>query len=64
MKLPKIVTGSQLPHGVEEVLMNQARIESERRANFRHDWLIALFGVIGGGVMGFLTSLVFWLLTG
>lgn len=64
MKLPKIVTGEQLPAGVELALAKQAKEEAELRANRRHDWLIASFGVIGGGVMGFIASLIFWLITG
>ena len=35
-----------------------------RKAQRRHDWLIASFGILGGGVMGFLTSLIFWPISG
>lgn len=37
--------------------------ERIRKKQNRHDWLIAIFSVLGGAVSGFLTSLIFWLIT-
>lgn len=34
-----------------------------RKKQFSHDWKIAIFSTLGGAVAGFLTSLLFWLLT-
>lgn len=38
------------------------REEEIRKKQNRHDWLIALFSILGGTFSGFVTSLVFWLI--
>lgn len=35
--------------------------EEKRRREYRHDWRIAVFSVIGGAVSGGIVSLIFWL---
>ncbi len=40
-----------------------AQKEQELQDKYRHDWLIAAFGTIGGAIMGLITSIVFWLIT-
>lgn len=62
-KKPHIANGDFLPHGVSLEIMKQEKEKHLLKAQRRHDWLIALFGVIGGGAMGFITSLVFWLMS-
>lgn len=34
-----------------------------KKMQFRHNWKIAIFNTIGGAIAGFITSLIFWLLT-
>ncbi len=65
IQIPTLATGTVVPRGTGD--FEQARELKEkhlRKARRRHDWLIASFGVLGGGVMGFLTSLIFWLISG
>lgn len=63
IEIPAIARGAVLPYGVEAELMNQEKEKILRKQQRRHDWRIAIFGGLGGGVMGFLTSLLFWLMT-
>ena len=37
--------------------------KEEIRQQRAHNWHIAVFSSVAGGVMGFLTSLAFWLIT-
>lgn len=63
IEIPAIARGEVLPHGIGEELMKQEKEKILLKQQHRHDWRIAIFGVVGGGVMGFLTSLLFWLIT-
>lgn len=59
MKLPSIITGGVVPHYVYEKSAQEEKEHKQRK----HDWRIALFSVLGGGVMGLITSFIFWLCT-
>lgn len=48
---------------VSEVNRANAKEKDREKRQFRHNWKIAIFGVLGGGIAGFITSLLFWLLT-
>lgn len=37
--------------------------KEERKAAYTHDWRIAVFSSIFGAIAGFVTSLIFWLIT-
>lgn len=39
------------------------KAEEDRKRQFRHDWRIAIFSILGGSISGFVTSLIFWLIT-
>jgi len=41
----------------------RSAVASELKQVKRHDWTIAIFGVIGGAVAGLVMSLVLWLIT-
>lgn len=43
-------------------IQNEFESEKDVRAS-RHDWLIAIFGVIGGAVAGGMVSILVWLIT-
>lgn len=60
---PKLASGKVLPDGLEHALFEKEKEEFLRKEQRRHDWLVASFGVIGGGVMGLITSLLFWFIT-
>lgn len=59
VKPPSIVAGEVVPCSVYE----KAAQEEKEKKQRRHEWAIAIFGVIGGGIMGFVSSLIFWLCT-
>lgn len=63
MRIPNIVSGKVIPSGVDLEIIKQEKENMIRKQSRKHDWIIAIFSVIGGGVMGFLTSLIFWLCT-
>lgn len=63
LKIPKIASGAWLPPGVEAYLAKKDAEQRARKQQLRHDWLIAIFGIFGGAVSGFLSSLLFWLIT-
>ena len=43
--------------------MNEANAASEQKQQFRHDWKIAIFNTVAGGIAGLITSIIFWLIT-
>ena len=45
-----------------EKIQAEQKAEKLRKQQYRHDWKIAIFNTIAGGVAGFITSLVFWLI--
>ncbi len=66
MKLePKIATGKFVPGGTKpiDIQLREAKEKYKEKQQRRHDWFIAMFSVIGGGIMGFITSLIFWWIT-
>ncbi len=62
IEIPAIARGAVLPHGVEAELMNQEKEKILRKQQRRHEWRMEIFSLIGGGIMGFITSLIFWLI--
>lgn len=61
--VPKIAQGTVIPHKIEEKMMLEEKEKRELKRARRHDWLIAIFGTVGGVVGGLISSLVFWLIT-
>ena len=59
-RIPRIATGQVVPsfHNIQ-----QAKEDEKERKQRKHDWRIAIFSVIGGGLMGLLASFIFWLCT-
>lgn len=41
--------------------IEEAKKETEKKADRRHDWIVAIFGVIGGAIAGGIVSLNFLL---
>lgn len=62
-KIPKMAQGTVAPDSVHFMELDKIQKEAEKRSQRRHDWRIAIFGVFGGGIMGLITSIAFWLLT-
>lgn len=54
--------GEAKAYAEEQTALRKREDEKERRA-FKHDWRIVVFSTIGGGLMGLITSVIFWLLT-
>ena len=60
MNMPKLATGKWVP--VTEQEIKAKKEEYLRKKQYRHDWKIAIFGVVGGAASGFVSSLIFWLI--
>lgn len=63
MSGPKIKLGSinPIPNRISE--FDEIVKQEELRKQKNHDWKIAIFSTLCGGIMGFITSLTFWLLS-
>lgn len=62
--MPKMATGTVIPGGLmTSEKIKELKEQEQIRKQHLHDWKIAIFGTLGGGVMGFVTSLIFWLIT-
>lgn len=61
-EIPKLAQGTQTPLMAQLELdeMKRRKEEYERKRQFRHDWLLAMFSALSGAIFGFLTSLAFW----
>lgn len=62
-KTPKLAKGTVLPESFLMSELKKAEENKARKMQYRHDWFIAIFGVLGGAIAGFLTSFAFWYLT-
>ena len=61
--LPTMATGTKIPDSIIALQAKQAQEEARIKDQRRHDWKIAAFGVFGGAVAGFVTSIIFWSIT-
>lgn len=62
-KIPNLANNPPMPHYVTAKLAQEEIEAEQRKKQFKHDWRIAIFSCVGGGVMGLATSVIFWLLT-
>ncbi len=46
-----------------EIYFETEATHINRKKQILHDWRIAIFNTLGGAVAGFVTSLIFWLIT-
>lgn len=63
LNIPDIANGSVIPHSIKEKLISEEKEKTLRKKQFHHDWIIAISSAAIGGIFGFLSSLVFWLIT-
>lgn len=62
VKTPPIVTGPQVPEGVQDLRIREEKERAALKKQRRHDFLIATYGIIGGIISGTASSLiVMWL---
>lgn len=63
-KIPNIVHDvTPFMHEAKYQESMELKAKEDRKRQFRHDWRIALFSILGGAISGFITSLIFWLVT-
>lgn len=58
MKKPSIANGSVIPYSVLEQQLKEAKEKELRKQQWRHDFRVALFSAVIGGIAGFLASLI------
>lgn len=62
MDIPEMAKGTVIPAGVQQKILEEAREAERLKAQRRHDFVIATYGIIGGLISGVLSSLiVLWL---
>ena len=61
-KIPSIVKGADIPEGIQELWLQEAKEKEALKKQHRHDFYIATYGIIGGIISGAVSSLiVLWL---
>lgn len=60
---PRIADGEFIPDGIAYQMMQERREAELRRQARRHDYLVAAFSAAVGGVLGFLASLLYDLIS-
>ncbi len=61
-EIPPIAKGTSVPlqTGKLEAEFKNAKEKQIRKEGYRHNWKIAVFSSLFGGISGFLASLLFW----
>lgn len=57
-KLPEMSKGTIIPNGIIEQQIKEAKEKELRKQQWKHDFRVALFSVIAGGISGLLTSAI------
>ena len=63
LDLPDIAKGKILPPAIQQKIHEEMMDKELRKKQFRHDWLLATFSAVLGGIFGFIASLIFWIVT-
>ena len=58
INLPNISNGTIVPYGILEEQLKEAKEKELRKQQWRHDFRVALFSVIAGGISGIITSII------
>lgn len=56
--IPPISKGTIIPNGILEQQIKEAKEKELRKQQWKHDFRIALFSVVSGGIAGFITSVI------
>lgn len=57
-KLPEMSKGTIIPNGIIEQQLKEAKEKELRKQQWRHDFRVALFSAVAGGIAGVITSLI------
>lgn len=63
MSLPKLPLGSVCPIPPRLPDLDKIEQTEQQRKQNAHDWFIAIFGIVGGGIAGFVSGLIVSLIT-
>lgn len=55
---PEISKGTIIPNGILEQQIEEAKEKELQKQQWRHDFRIALFSAVSGGIAGFITSAI------
>lgn len=58
INLPNISKGTVVTYGILEEQLKEAKEKELRKQQWRHDFRVALFSVIAGGISGIITSII------
>lgn len=57
-KLPEISKGTIISNGITEQQLKEAKEKELCKQQWRHDFRVALFSAVAGGIAGVITSLI------
>lgn len=57
-KIPNMAKGTIIPNSIIEQQLKEAKEKELRKQQWRHDFRVALFSTVAGGISGVLTSLI------
>lgn len=57
-KLPEMSKVTIIPNGIAEQQLKEAKKKELRKQQWRHDFRVALFSAVAGGIAGVITSLI------
>lgn len=63
MDFPKLKLGSVLPTPPNPHTITELKNNDDLAKQHSHDYKIAIISIIGGGVAGFISSMIVWLIT-
>lgn len=63
MKIPKLPRGSIIPTPPNWNNLLELKENETLRKQYIHDYKIAILGIVGGGITGFISSIIVWLIT-
>lgn len=63
MQPVKLPVGSLIPQPRTFPDLEKIEKAEEAKKQRKHDWIIAIFSTISGGIMGLISSIIFWLIT-
>ena len=58
INIQNISNGKTVPYGRLEEQLKEAKEKELRKQQWRHDFRVALFSVIAGGISGIITSII------
>ena len=57
-QMPFLASGSVIPYGIQMQQLKEAKEKAALHQQRKHDFLIATYGIVGGIILGIISSLI------